>query len=84
MEFRKITSADEATYPECQKVVLLAPPGFSDTVGSLETLMCDGATTSFWKPNREELHLLLEGGSVELTVMGAGMPPVALSVSPNG
>jgi hypothetical protein len=35
---------------------------------------------SFWKPTEEELELLNAGRTVCLTIVGSGMPPVALSV----
>lgn len=38
--------------------------------------------TSAWKPTAEELLMLINGGTVELSVLGHGMPPVMLSVAP--
>ena len=35
---------------------------------------------SYWKPTVEELAVLTAGGSVVLSVLGATMPPVAMSV----
>ena len=40
------------------------------------------AVVSYWKPDAAELALLAAGGSVELTVLGAAMPPVMLAVDP--
>lgn len=38
--------------------------------------------TSAWKPTEDELLKLLNGGNVELTLVGHGHPPVMLSVAP--
>ena len=70
-------------YPASQKVLMKGPPGMHN-VADIESLMIDGAVTTFWKPTPEEIHLMMEGGSVELTILGAGMPPVMLGVIPNG
>ena len=35
---------------------------------------------SAWKPTKHELALLLDGGYVELSVLGTSHPPVMLSV----
>lgn len=40
------------------------------------------AIASYWKPTAEELAMLKAGGSIELSVIGATMPPVALDVVP--
>lgn len=80
---RPVRHADEDMYPVSQKVLMKGPPGMHN-VADLETLQVDGAVTSFWLPTKEEIHLLLEGGSVELTILGIGMPPVMLGVIPNG
>lgn len=37
---------------------------------------------TFWKPSEEELALLNAGGLVSLSIIGEGMPPVALLVEP--
>lgn len=39
----------------------------------------DGKVTSRWRPDMEELRALMNGGSVELTILG-GQPPVRLRV----
>jgi hypothetical protein len=83
MQARKITPADETAYPNSQKLTYKAPQDMPNCV-DLETLTIDGCATSFWKPNQEELHMLREGGSIELTIFGGFMPPVALGVSIHG
>ncbi|WP_041742292.1 hypothetical protein [Collimonas fungivorans] len=40
------------------------------------------AVASFWKPTAEELHVLVDGGSVVLYVLGTCMQPVALAITP--
>lgn len=38
---------------------------------------------SHWRPSRDELTVLLEGGSVELDVLTGGpLPPLAVNVAP--
>jgi hypothetical protein len=43
---------------------------------------CDGvpAIKSYWRPTAEELVLLNTGAPVALWILGAGMPPVMLTV----
>lgn len=41
------------------------------------------ALRSAWKPTRNELALLLDGGYVELCVLGTRHPPVMLNVEPD-
>lgn len=38
---------------------------------------------SFWRPDRQELEDLANGGSVMLVVYGRGMPPVSVGVARN-
>lgn len=38
---------------------------------------------SAWMPTRDELALLLDGGYVQLRVLGTGHPPVMLTVEPS-
>lgn len=38
------------------------------------------AVVSYWRPTAEELAVLNAGGHLELSVLGASMPPVQLSV----
>ena len=38
---------------------------------------------SAWRPSREELALLLDGGYIELCVLGTTHPPVMLNVAPD-
>jgi hypothetical protein len=33
---------------------------------------------SYWKPNKEDLEALNNGGGIYLEIIGQGMPPVAL------
>lgn len=39
--------------------------------------------SSAWKPTRDELALLLDGGYVQLRVLGSGHPPVMITVEPS-
>ena len=45
--------------------------------GSVEAVPC---MTSAWKPDRTDLAILLNGGHIELTVLGHKHPPVMLNV----
>jgi len=38
---------------------------------------------SAWKPSRDELALLLDGGYVQLRVLGTQQPPVMITVEPS-
>lgn len=38
---------------------------------------------SYWKPSEADLKQLIEGGFICLTIVGQGMPPVALHTEPN-
>lgn len=38
--------------------------------------------TSQWKPSKEELECLLNGGCIELSILGHTHPPVILSTTP--
>jgi hypothetical protein len=38
--------------------------------------------TSAWKPSEDEMLMLMNGGTVELMIVGHGQPPVMLSVAP--
>ena len=57
--------------------------------GSVTVTCADGdvdgvhCLRSAWKPTRDELALLLDGGYVELCVLGFSQPPVMLNVEPN-
>lgn len=57
--------------------------------GYVDVLCDDGevagvpALRSAWVPTREELALLLDGGYVELCVLGVSHPPVMLNVEPD-
>lgn len=69
--------------------VLGAPKGWDQTALPCDALPItrvtyDGidAVVSYWKPTAEELAVLNAGGSVELSVIGSTMPPVALMVAP--
>lgn len=58
--------------------------------GSVTVICDDGevenvpSMASAWKPTRQELALLLDGGYVELCVLGATHPPVMLNVIAEG
>lgn len=41
------------------------------------------ALRSAWGPTRQELALLLDGGYIELCVLGVSHPPVMLNVEPD-
>lgn len=46
--------------------------------------LIDGANqmTSLWEPTPRELEDLQKGGSVRLTILGTGHPPVVLTTQP--
>lgn len=58
-----------------------APKGMEDRVADLSVFVQDGISYSRWEPTPEELAILVNGGSVELAVMG-GHPPVKLTAQP--
>lgn len=51
-------------------------PGCTD----LPAARGDGFTATYWKPDAEELAMLNAGFPVKLSIVGAGMPPVAVEV----
>lgn len=67
-----------------QQAVLGAPPDWDESQGS-----CDGLPVlrvgenfiSFWKPTWRERIALLFGAKIQLTIVGAGHPPVAIDVN---
>jgi len=61
---------------------MIPPTGMEDTVRPLHIRVTDGCCVSRWEPTREELAVLMEGGSVELWVVGC-QPPVNLVVAPH-
>jgi hypothetical protein len=56
--------------------ICTAPPGNAE-VRSLHVLQAEGCCISRWEPTPAELQRLVDGGSVELWVMGQ-QPPVYL------
>ena len=66
--------------------VFTAPPGMQDCddLNVVRATVQNEPDTklimSYWKPTAEELAELNFGGHVRLTIVGQGMPPVALSV----
>jgi hypothetical protein len=50
------------------------------SVGDLSGYAVEGAFSSNWRPNSEELAVLVEGGDIELTVFAQPVPPVSLAV----
>jgi hypothetical protein len=80
MNPRKVNEHDEAAYGEAQKLVM-RPPHDMPNCDDLETLIVEDVLISFWKPTEEELKLLNNGSSIELSVFGGGMPPVQVSVT---
>lgn len=48
--------------------------------GDVEDVPC---MTSAWKPSRDELALLLDGGYVQLRVLGLQHPPVMITAEPS-
>lgn len=68
--------------------VLGAPAGWCQETLPVDALPItrttyDGvdAIVSFWRPTPEEIEALKGGALVMLSVIGAGMPPVALGVA---
>lgn len=44
-------------------------------------VMNDGTSlTSVWKPDKDELDILMKGGGISLSIMGQAQPPVMLGV----
>lgn len=85
MEPRAVNEHDEAAYPEHQ-LLTFQPPGDMPQCLELQVLTSydspgDESSVSFWKPTEEELAHLINGSSIQLTICGRGMPPVALSVT---
>lgn len=69
--------------------VLGAPAGWDQAALTIDALPItrttyDGvdAIVSFWRPTPEEIEALKNGAVVMLSVIGGGMPPVALGVAP--
>lgn len=59
-----------------------APPGYEKEVRDLHVKVIDGCSVSRWELTPEELRVLVEGGSVELWVMGA-QPAVFITAQPH-
>lgn len=70
-------------HPKCNGVLR----GEGEEVADLPALFAVDASygpyiQSFWRPSPEELALLMNGGVVELTVIGRLHPPVGVAVVP--
>jgi hypothetical protein len=70
--------------------VLGAPAGWNQgdvpcSALAVTRTKCDGlpVVVSYWRPDAEELAALDAGGCVALSVVGATMPPVMLTVDPH-
>ena len=63
-------------------LIMKAPQGQEGEVRDLHVAQIDGCFVSRWEPTPSELQILLDGGSVELWVMG-GQPPVMLVAKPH-
>lgn len=52
-------------------------------VGKIERGSVEGApvVVTAWKPCPEEIRHLIEGGSVYLSILGGGLPPMMVSTS---
>lgn len=59
--------------------VLEAPPGEEESVNPLAILAADGFMISRWELTDEDRQRIAAGGSVYLSVMGRGHPPVLLT-----
>lgn len=64
--------------------VLSLAGGNEDNDLWLERMQVDGQwmLVSTWQPSEAERHLIAEGGTIDLTVWGAGHPPVKITVGP--
>lgn len=69
------------------KVCLGAPRDWDQSQLPCDSLWVDKTTLvgvpvviSYWKPTMWELQLLNEGSSVQLSIVGTNMPPVAVEV----
>jgi hypothetical protein len=66
--------------PECN-FTFTAPKGVTNC-NDLPCLRQSHSTTSFWKPDANELAYLIAGGTVAMTCYGQGHPVVGLGVMP--
>jgi hypothetical protein len=67
-----------------QQAVLGAPEGWDESQGKclgLPVLRVSDSFISFWKPTWRERIALLFGAKVQLTVVAAGHPPVAVDIN---
>ena len=66
--------------PDCN-FTFTPPPGVKGC-GDLPCLRQNGSTTSFWKPDANELAHLAAGGTVAMTCFSTKHPVVGLGVMP--
>jgi hypothetical protein len=70
--------ADPATFPEAN-LLLVAPAGHEDEVGTLPVLRTDGRVVSCWRPSIEELRRIVDTGEILLSIWGGTHPPVLVT-----
>lgn len=71
-------------HPRCNHV-FTAPPGTEKDCDDLPVQAWRDPTfgpcsTSFWRPNAEELNALIHGGSIALNIFATGHPVVSMLV----
>lgn len=54
--------------------------GPTPEIGDLSGYEVEGGFSSHWRPNSEELAVLVEGGDIEVTIHQTPIPPIAVGV----
>lgn len=54
--------------------------GPTPEIGDLSAYEVEGQVSSHWRPNSEELAVLVEGGDIEVTVFATPIPPIGVGV----
>lgn len=57
--------------------------GPTPEIGDLSAYEVEGQVSSHWRPNSEELAVLVEGGDIEVTVFATPPPPIGVGVTEN-
>lgn len=54
--------------------------GPTEDIGDLSTYAVEGRVASHWRPNSEEVAVLVRGGDVEVTIFGEPIPPITVGI----
>lgn len=54
--------------------------GPTEDIGDLSTYAAEGQVSSHWRPNSEEVAVLVRGGDIEVTIIGEPIPPIRVGV----